>query len=96
LDLGHRPSIARDRLRSNLRPSTTRTPSSTSEQEHDPRGFNRRGGGGGGYSGRSGFGGGDDYDLYSYQQGGGYDYGSGQRPAQYGGSGSSRQGAPRR
>jgi hypothetical protein len=94
-DLGHRPSIARDRLRSNLRPSMARTPSSTTEQEQDPRGYNR-GGGGGGYTGRSGLGGGDDYDPYSYQQGGGYDYGTGQRQGQYGGSGSSRQGAPRR
>jgi len=94
---GHRPSVARDRLRGgNLRPANLRTQSSPAEQGGDLHGRNR--GGGAGYSGRSGFGVGEEYDPYSYRQdGGGYDYGSGrdQRKGQRGGEGSSRQGGRR-
>jgi len=96
---GHRPSVARDRLRGgNLRPPNLRTQSSPADQGDDSRGYNRGWGGSAGYSGRSGFGIGEDYDPYSYQKGGGgYDYGSGrdQRQGQTGGGGSSRQGGRR-
>ena len=92
---GHRPSVARDRLRGgNLRPTNLRTQSSPAEQGGDLHGRSRGWGGGAGYTGRSGFGIGEDHDPYSYQQGGsGYDYGSGrdQRQGQRGSEGSSRQ-----
>jgi hypothetical protein len=75
--------LAGDRLRNKLRPSNSRPsnqPGSNRDQDTDDS-FNR---GGGGYSGRSGFGGGDEYDPYNYQQQSGYDSNR-SRQGQYGG-----------
>lgn len=62
-----RQPLGGDRLRSKLRPTNSRPsprPGSTGDQEPDASGYSR----GSSYSGRSGFGGGDDYDPYSYSQ----------------------------
>ena len=62
-----RQPLGGDRLRSKLRPTNSRPsprPGSTGDQESDAPGYSR----GSSYSGRTGFGGGDDYDPYSYSQ----------------------------
>jgi Sec1-binding region of Mso1 len=68
-----RQVLAGDRLRSKLRPPNLRPsgrPGSNGDQDADISTSNL---GGSGYSGRSGFGGGDDYDPYNYQRQVGYD-----------------------
>lgn len=76
-----RQALAGDRLRNKLRPSNSRPsnqPGNNGDQDMGDSGFS------GGYSGRSGFGGGDEYDPYNYQQQGGYDSNR-SRQEQYGG-----------
>ena len=65
--LGRQP-LAGDRLRNKLRPSNPRPstrPGSTGDQDSE---FSASTRGATSYSGRSGFGGGDDYDPYNYHQ----------------------------
>ena len=79
-----RQPLAGDRLRNKLRPSNSRPSNqlgSNGDQDTDASSFSR---GGSGYSGRSGFGGGDEYDPYNYQQQSGYDSNR-SRQGQYGG-----------
>ena len=79
-----RQPLAGDRLRNKLRPNARPVrASSPANQVAEDTGSGR-----GNYSGRSGFGGGDDYDPYSYQQPGGYAPANSQRDqkqGQYGG-----------
>jgi hypothetical protein len=74
-----RPTLGGDRLRTKLRPTNSRPtaqPTASRGSDNSAKGS--------GYSGRSGFGGGDDYDPYNYQQQGGQDSGR-SRQGQYGG-----------
>ena len=91
-----RQPLAGDRLRNKLRPSNSR-PSprpGSGEQDGDVSGYNRSGSG---HSGRSGFGGGDEYDPYNYQQNTGYETNRSRdaRQGQYGGGQSNRLGGRR-
>ena len=91
-----RQPLAGDRLRNKLRPSNSR-PSprpGSGDQDADVSGYSR---GGSGYSGRSGFGGVDEYDPYNYQQQTGYEPNKSRDPRQglYGGGQSSRSGGRR-
>jgi hypothetical protein len=83
--LAPRPSIAGDRLRSKLRPSNTRSSGRPTSED--------QGGRSGGYTGRSGFGGGDDHDPYSYQES---NYDSGRAREQRQGQGQYSGGLPSR
>jgi hypothetical protein len=58
-----RQGITGERLKNKLRPSNR--PSARSGDQESDAAVSARGG----YTGRSGFGGGDDYDPYNYQQG---------------------------
>lgn len=74
-----RQPLAGDRLRNKLRPSNSR-PSQHPESGDQDRSYNYKGSGG--YSGRSAFGGGDDYDPYNYQQNPGYEANRSRDPRQ--------------
>lgn len=63
-----RQPLAGDRLRNKLRPSNSRSSAQTTyARDRDPESSGTNRGGGGSSSGRSGFGGGADYDPYNYQ-----------------------------
>ena len=90
-ELPARPSVAGDRLRNKLRPSNMRSPGrpASEERDSDTASYGRRGG----YTGRSAFGGGEDYDPYSYQQS---NYDSGRAREQRQGQGQYIGGLPSR
>lgn len=81
-----RTAISGDRIRNKLRPTNARpSPQPGSQGYQDAAGYDQRRSG---YSGRTGLGGGDEYDPYNYQQQGGGGYQSrsrDQRQGQYGG-----------
>jgi len=95
-----RQPLAGDRLRNKLRPSNSRPSPRPGSGDHDGdiSGYNRSGSD---YSGRSGFGGEDDYDPYNYQQNyqqnPGYETNRSRDPSQgqYGGGQSNRLGGRR-
>jgi hypothetical protein len=82
-----RPVLGGDRLRTKLRPTNSRP----SPQPTGSRGRDSETTKGSGHSGRSGFGGGDDYDPYSYQQQGGQESNR-SRQGQYGAGPPNRSG----
>lgn len=77
-----RQVLAGDRLRNKLRPPNLRPPGRPGTNEDQDANIPAPNLGGSSYSGRSGFGGGDDYDPYNYQRQSGYESNRSRDPRQ--------------